>query len=260
MNILAADSYTPPANGIGKWGPTIDFPVVPVAAAVIPTTGKVLVWSSYAPDTFDGGPGGMTTTATYDPSTGTVSQQTVTNTQHDMFCPGISMDLNGRPVVTGGNNAEKTSIFNPSSNAWIPGGNMVTPRGYQSSAALSNGQIFIIGGSWNGGRGNKNGEVFNPATSTWAALPGCPVAPIITGDVQGVFRADNHAWLFGWKGGSVFQVRSQFTQVIFVAKAYTSQQHLSRFVNLLNLLKGVKPVGPVRSVDRFDVLMTVFPL
>lgn len=205
INVLAAPSYTPPANGVGKWGPTIDFPIVPVAAAVLHDTGKVLTWSSYAPGTFTGGPGGITLTATYDPSAGTVSQRTVTNTQHDMFCPGISIDQNGRPLVTGGNNAEKTSIYDPSSDAWTPGGNMVTPRGYQASAALSDGRIFTIGGSWSGGQGNKNGEIFSLGTNSWSSLPGCPVAPMLTADAQGVYRADNHGWLFGWKGSSVFQ-------------------------------------------------------
>ena len=205
INVLSAASSTPPASGTGKWGPTIAFPVIPVAAAVLPNSGKVLAWSSYAAGTFSGGSGGVTLTATYDPSSQTVTQRTVTNTQHDMFCPGISMDANGRTVVTGGNNAEKTSIYDFTSDGWIPGGNMVTPRGYQSSATLSNGNIFTIGGSWSGGQGNKNGEVFNPGSNSWSALPGCPVAPMLTADAQGVYRADNHAWLFGWKGGSVFQ-------------------------------------------------------
>ncbi len=118
-------------------------------------------------------------------------------------CPGISLDANGRPFVTGGNDAPKLSIFD--GNNWIAGPNMKIARGYQSSATLSNGNIFTIGGSWSGGEGNKNGEVWNAATNTWSLLPGCPVAPMLTADARGVYRADNHGWLFGWKSGSVFQ-------------------------------------------------------
>ena len=205
INVFSAPSYTSPSTSLGQWSVTIDFPIVPVAAAVLHDTGRVLVWSSFAPSTFSSGPGGITQTATYDPAKGVVSQRTVTNTQHDMFCPGLSMDATGRPFVTGGNDADKTSIYDPNADAWIAGPGMQLARGYQSSAALSDGRIFTIGGSWSGGQGNKNGEIYSSTANTWTLLPGCPVAPMLTNDAQGVYRQDNHAWLFGWKNGSVFQ-------------------------------------------------------
>lgn len=205
INIFSSPSYTSPSTSLGQWSVTIDFPIVPVAAAMLHDTGRVLVWSSFAPGTFSGGSGGVTLTATYDPASGTVSHRTVTNTRHDMFCPGLSMDATGRPFVTGGNDANKTSIYDPNSNTWIAGPEMRIARGYQSSAALSDGRIFTIGGSWSGGQGNKNGEIYSTTANTWTLLPGCPVAPMLTNDAQGVYRQDNHGWLFGWKNGSVFQ-------------------------------------------------------
>lgn len=48
-------------------------------------------------------------------------------------------------------------------------------------------------------------EIYDVARNTWTLLPGCPVAPMLTNDQDGVFRQDNHAWLFGWKEGTVFQ-------------------------------------------------------
>jgi galactose oxidase len=42
-------------------------------------------------------------------------------------------------------------------------------------------------------------------SNTWTLLPGAVVAPMLTNDAQGVYRADNHGWLFGWKSGYVFQ-------------------------------------------------------
>ncbi|KAN0083644.1 copper radical oxidase [Elaphomyces granulatus] len=195
------------ADNIGQWESTIQFPLVPVAATVQPPnfeTGKLLVWS--ADENLDFSPNGtMTLTATYDLATENVSALTVSNTNHDMFCPGISKDFNGRVVVTGGNAAARTSIYDPNSNTWISAPNMTIPRGYQSSTIVSDGQIFTIGGSWSGDMGGKNGEIYNPASNTWSLLPGCPVAPMLTADVAGVYRADNHGWLFGWKEGSVFQ-------------------------------------------------------
>lgn len=221
INIFAASTYTAPPTTLGSWGATIDFPLVPAASAMLFDTGNVLVWSSFAQSTFSGGNGGITLTATYDPATQIVSQRNVSNVGHDMFCPGLSLDANGSPVVTGGNDAYKTSIYDPTPDAWVPGPNMQIPRGYQAQATLSDGRIFTIGGSWSGGEGGKNGEIFSEVTNAWMLLPGCPVAPMLTNDAQGkyeelcviidslmrlgVYRQDNHGWLFGWKNGSVFQ-------------------------------------------------------
>jgi galactose oxidase len=200
-------SYVPPApQTIGQWALTIDFPLVPVAAGLIPSTGGLIAWSSWNPDGagFGNGPGGQTLTATYTPN-GAVTPLMVTNTQHDMFCPGISMDFNGRIVVTGGNDAPRTSIYSSPSAGWISGPNMQLARGYQASATLSNGRIFTIGGSWSGGIAKKNGETYDPSTNTWTLLSAADVTPMLTNDAVGLYRADNHAWLFGWKNGAVFQ-------------------------------------------------------
>jgi galactose oxidase len=194
----------------GSWGAPIGFPLVPVAAAQLPN-GKILTWSSYAVDQFSDSPGGLTVTATYDPATGVVTQRSVTQTGHDMFCPGISALADGRIIVTGGNDSDRTSIYNPATDAWTSGPDMTTPRGYQASATLSNGQVFTIGGSWSGGvggvdTGHKAGEVWSAANG-WKALPGASVVPMLTADANpnGDYRKDNHAWLFAWSGAKVLQ-------------------------------------------------------
>jgi hypothetical protein len=101
---------------------------------------QVLTWSANDQFSFGGGIP-ETETATFNPSTGAVSAKTITNTNHDMFCPGISMLGTGEIVVTGGNNAEKTSIYVPARGAWVPGPNMKIPRGYQASTLLSTGAV-----------------------------------------------------------------------------------------------------------------------
>lgn len=206
IKIYAAASFTSAPTALGQWGPTIDFPVVPVAAAILHDTGKVLVWSSWKKDAFSGSNGaGFTFTAIYDPVSGTTTQRRVSETKHDMFCPGLSMDALGRPFVTGGDNSQRTSIYDPSGDKWISGPDMNIKRGYQSEATTSEGKTFVIGGSWSDTKSVKNGEIYNPATNTWSLLPGCPVAPMLTNDIGGVYRQDNHGWLFGWKSGFVFQ-------------------------------------------------------
>jgi galactose oxidase len=107
INIFQDTTYTAPVAGKGLWEKTVDFPLVPAAVSLL-TNGKVLIWSAFAKDTF-GGARGFTQTGIYDPAPGESSQLNVSNTQHDMFCPGISLDFNGRVIVTGGSNAEKTS-------------------------------------------------------------------------------------------------------------------------------------------------------
>ena len=41
----------------------------------------------------------------------------------------------------------------------------------QATTALSDGRIFVIGGSWTGGLGGKNGEVYTNGAN-WRLLPG----------------------------------------------------------------------------------------
>jgi galactose oxidase len=204
FTVFATNNFTPPSPSKGLWGATIDIPLVPVSAALQPN-GNVLVWSSYASSTFVGGNGGQTLTSTFDPFASTVTERLVTNTGHDMFCVGMSLDANGRIVVTGGNTSKNTSIHDPNSDNWAAAALLKIPRGYHASATCSDGRIFTIGGSWSGGEGGKNGEIYNPKSNAWSLLPGCPEAPMLTADSQGIYRADNHGWLFGWKDSYVFQ-------------------------------------------------------
>jgi galactose oxidase len=101
VNIYALPSYTPPSTALGLWGPTIDFPVVPVSATILSNSGELLVWSSYSPYSFSGSPGDETTTATFNPATNGSTPATVTNTDQDMFCVGLSVLNNGYVLVAG---------------------------------------------------------------------------------------------------------------------------------------------------------------
>lgn len=122
-----------------------------------------------------------------------------------MFCPAISTLADGRVLIQGGADAANTTFYDPTTDEFTAGAQLTTPRGYQSSTTLSDGRIFTIGGAYSGALEAKDGEVYDPATDEWTALPGAKVAPMMTDDAQGVYREDNHAWLVGWKDGSVFQ-------------------------------------------------------
>jgi galactose oxidase len=189
---------------VGQWGPTIGFPLVPVAVALIPGD-KLLVWSADTDLNFNSNNTSQyTQTAILNLATGAVSPDTVSNTAHDMFCPGVSILPNGDVVVTGGIGNTDTSIYHPATNSWTAAAHMNIGRGYQGQTTLSDGQVFTLGGSWSGALGGKLGEVWSP-TANWRELTGVPANPIYTADAQGVYRADNHGWFIAASGGRVFQ-------------------------------------------------------
>lgn len=191
----------------GKWSDLIRLPLIPVAAYIVPAfpaPERMLFFSSFKELDFSGATG-KTQFGDLNLGTGEVSQREVANTHHDMFCPAISSLEDGRIVIQGGSDAEAVSIYNPETNEFTRGPNMTIARGYQSSCTLSDGRIFTIGGSYSGGRGGKNGEVYDADTNEWTYLPDAAVEDMLTNDEGGIWRTDNHAWLMGWKNGSVFQ-------------------------------------------------------
>lgn len=181
----------------------IPFPIVPVAAANLPN-GKVVTWSAYSPTTFSGNDNGYTATALFDPATLSVTERWVTETGHDMFCPGTSLLADGRLLVNGGSSSQKTSIYNFANDTWSASYPMQVARGYQGNATLSNGSVLTLGGSWSGPLGGKNGEIWRDGAG-WSLMSGIPADPFVTPDPDGVYRGDNHLWLFAQPGGRVFQ-------------------------------------------------------
>jgi galactose oxidase len=183
------------------WSPKITFTIVPAAAANM-ADGRLLLWSAYGRFYF-GGNHGETYTVIYDPVSGSATERLVSNTGHDMFCPGTSMLPDGRILVNGGSSSNRTSIFNPASGTWSQSQQMVIPRGYNGNTVLSTGAVLTLGGSWSGGEGNKHAEVWSSGNG-WRRLSGVPVNDFIGPDPKGVYRGDNHMWLIAASNGWVF--------------------------------------------------------
>ena len=118
FNVYTAATGPPGPAGKGAWVLTVDMPLVPVSLAHEATSGLILGWSSYTPSSFGGSPGTTTYTATYNPGSQLVTQAIITNTAHDMFCEGLSLDFNGRVTAAGGNTDAATSGFDPGSQTW----------------------------------------------------------------------------------------------------------------------------------------------
>lgn len=189
---------------VGQWGSTIGFPLVPVAAALLPDN-QLLTWSADSDESFaPEGSANYTRTAILNLNTGQVTQVKVTNTDHNMFCPGVAILPNGEIIVAGGDTDAATSIYNPATDSWSTGSPLNIPRGYNGMTLLSNGQAFTLGGSWSGGFGGKSAEEWSP-TAGWRVLPGIPETSIVTQAQVGQLN-DAYGWFVATSGGNVLQV------------------------------------------------------
>lgn len=109
-----------------------------------------------------------------------------------------------RILISGGQNSQRTTIYDPRDDSWSIGPLMKVPRGYHSTTVLTDGSVLAVGGSWSGVRGNKPSEVFDYQTGTWNLKSGIVARGTLVTD-DDPFRSDNHMWLFAAPNGRVFQ-------------------------------------------------------
>jgi galactose oxidase len=188
-----------------NWTGVVSLAINPIGIANLPS-GKILMWSANSEFSFEGDVGSansQTFTGIFDPATDTSTQTIVTNTGHDMFCPGTANLFDGRILVNGGSSSPKTSLYDPAAGTWAADATMNHPRGYEGDAVLTNGSVLTLGGSWSGGQGGKIGEVWTSG-SGWSLRSGIPATSVTGPDPQGVYRGDNHLWLFAATGSRVF--------------------------------------------------------
>ena len=188
------------APAASQWSALVPLSLVPAAAANLPN-GKVVLWSAETRFSFSAG--GQTYTTIFDPATSTAAETLVSNTGHNMFCPGTSNLPDGRLLVNGGIDSGKTSIFNPNTNSWSIGATMNIARGYEANCVLEDGSVFTLGGSWSGGVGNKHGEVWTEVAG-WRRLTGVPINTMLSSDPSRSFGGDSHFWMFAAPNGKVF--------------------------------------------------------
>lgn len=191
----------------GKWEGPYEMPVLAAAAANL-ADGTILAWAAYNPYNY-GGPGGRTSYSIFDPATPDVlSSWDITDTNHDMFCPGTAVLSDGRIMISGGQNADAVTFYDPAADdSWYAGERLNIPRGYHSMTVLGDGSVFTLGGSWGRVvRGNKHGELWTPGEG-WQLKNNIVLSDgssFLTEDREGVYRSDNHMWLFEAPNGYLF--------------------------------------------------------
>lgn len=174
------------------WSGVMPLSLVPSGAANLPD-GRILFWSAEQRLSFNDP--GRTYTTVFNPANGRAEERLVAETSHDMFCPGTTNLPDGRLLVTGGIDSGTVSLYDPTDRSWTRGPSMNIPRGYHSNVLTADGHVLALGGSWSGGIGGKNGELYVPGAG-WRLLPGLPIQPMVGPDPGGMYRADNHLWLF----------------------------------------------------------------
>ncbi len=205
---VAGKPIAAPAQG--RWSPVVNLSLVPAAASLLPT-GKVLFWAGESRFSISQG-GGRTYTSMFDPMTLGATEALVSNTGHDMFCPGTSNLPDGRLLINGGSDAARTSIYDPFAQTWSTAAPMNVARGYQANCVLQDGSVLTLGGSWSGPVGGKHAEIWTQAQG-WRMLPGVPVTPMLSADpfpINAYYSNDSHFWLLPAGNGKVFHAGPGF--------------------------------------------------
>jgi len=225
INIYALNTNAPVVAKEGRWTTTLNFPLVPVTAFLNPLNQTLITMASFREDHFQSEQHKNTMVATWDPTTGFITEENLDKTGHDMFCPGTSYDEKGQVMVTGGSTPEVFSFYSPK-DGWInPSGwsmKVKIPRGYQGQTFLPDGRTFMIGGAWSGGIEkdsiDRKGEIFDPRSGTWRVMSNVsathikmdPVVILPCNDPAADSKCNktewrqHHAWLYAWKDDSIF--------------------------------------------------------
>jgi len=165
---LTASPAWAQANVTGSWS-TLPYtmPINPVHVAML-SNGKVLVVSG------SGNVAGNTNyqAALWDPQAGTITTQPV---GWDMFCNGMVVLPDGRPLINGGtlqydpfHGALNDSIYDPATNTFSDVQNMAHGRWYPTVTVLGDGRVMTFSGLDENGGTNSTVEIYTVGTG-WSS-------------------------------------------------------------------------------------------
>jgi hypothetical protein len=162
----------PAEAATGKWGPVVDWPMVPLHMHLLPT-GKILAWGKY--DTgVNGTMGGRP--RLWDPAAGAPTTARMISVDTMLFCAGHAFMPDGKLMTSGGHKADDkgidvTEIFDPASESFQPGlPKMAFGRWYPTVTELPDGRMLTMAGRDSAGNVVEIPEIWE--NNQWVQLPG----------------------------------------------------------------------------------------
>jgi hypothetical protein len=154
----------------GKWGPVVNWDIVPLHIHLLPT-GKLLAWGK-----FEAGGTMMGMPRLWDPASGppTGAREIVVDTM--LFCAGHAFMPDGRLMISGGHKQDNkgidvTNIFDPVSETFVPGlPKMAFGRWYPTVTELPDGRMLTMAGRDSAGAVVRTPEIWEG--NQWVKLPG----------------------------------------------------------------------------------------
>ena len=154
----------------GKWGPVVNWDIVPLHMHLLPT-GKLLAWGKFEP-------GGtvMGMPRLWDPTSGPPTGARTIAVDTMLFCAGQAFMPDGRLMLSGGHKQDDkgidvTNIFDPGSETFVPGlPKMAFGRWYPTVTELPDGRMVTMAGRDSAGNVVTTPEIWE--NSQWVKLPG----------------------------------------------------------------------------------------
>lgn len=161
-------SALPPEATSGKWGPIVDWDIVPLHMNLLPN-GRVLAWGKrdVLPDT-------MGVPRLWNPSAGPPTSAQVIMVDTMLFCAGHALLPDGRLMTSGGHLQDDKGIavtyFFGQDGSWQRGPNMAHGRWYPTLTVLPNERVITMAGRDENGQVVTTPEIWE--NNGWVELPG----------------------------------------------------------------------------------------
>jgi hypothetical protein len=160
-------SPLPPEATSGRWGPVVNWDIVPLHMSLLPT-GKIFAWGK----TEVGDTMGMP--RVWDPSAGPPSGLPVIGVADMLFCAGHTLMPDGRLMVSGGHHQDdagiKTTYFFSQDGAPQKSTDMAHGRWYPTTTVLEDGRVLTMAGRNEAGAVVTTPEIWE--NGAWQTLPG----------------------------------------------------------------------------------------